>query len=739
MTPNVNVYGAADTWLHVLPLSGYNADNKNFVPAWQTIGAGIAASKINFPDAIDNSICYAAIAEDSPIAEINTVQASAPTVKNTTLPVRSPIFAAFLNTESYGKFTQTYYDISNNTNVQIYTPNETLADANLNKYVQPMCSISPKDTVLKIVVRAYKDDWSSWNTFKYNEYLNGNESHPLPYYTEYPHIFHIYCLVYARTENSENRTRQYIDADNVGGFYIERDIEFNCPVWDTVKDYTLSCLKGGAFNGVHVWGICDVNGKPYYGDTPNYIYKCIGVDGTLKTINDAIIMYRDYNASDDFVRRCVASLGLFFCDDDNTAENGAYNSNTMYLGTIDENGLLHGDYTHGTDNETQSQYNWISTNDSTYDPTKDYDNTKYDNATHFNTQASVGSCNKRYIITEEVLNKCVGELATALTTYTTDTTQESSLKAFLTNNPMDCIISLKKFPVNNIPGYALTPTALKFGAYTSSDATIVGRELTKAWSQYDFTFSNNNRNGIYPVYGNTFLDYEPYTRAELIIPFCGTVQIPLADFMGHDIRVRLIIDFVTGACTAFIMRDLIALMSISGQAGVDIGVSGVQTATLDSQITNANMQYKAAQLNSKETTVSAFAQTISSGLKADVGSVIERGVSNYYNMEHAALYEQQAQYNAEHVQVPFKQLSASTGVISLAYEQACRLVIYRPKLSPDYDADVYAKTVGFACLKNGKVSDFSGLTVGAINLNGVPCTAEEKTMIINDFARGVIL
>ena len=73
MIPNEQVYGAPSTWLHVLPSSGYNEDNKNLIPAWERIGAGITAGKIDYSSPLDNTICYAAIAADSPAAGITFV------------------------------------------------------------------------------------------------------------------------------------------------------------------------------------------------------------------------------------------------------------------------------------------------------------------------------------------------------------------------------------------------------------------------------------------------------------------------------------------------------------------------------------------------------------------------------------------------------------------------------------------------------------------------------------------
>ena len=66
------------------------------------------------------------------------------------------------------------------------------------------------------------------------------------------------------------------------------------------------------------------------------------------------------------------------------------------------------------------------------------------------------------------------------------------------------------------------------------------------------------------------------------------------------------------------------------------------------------------------------------------------------------------------------------------------MIIKRPVML-DYDNEVYAETIGYACLLNGYVSNFHGLTCGEIELSGVPCTADEKSYIKSVFANGVHL
>ena len=78
-------------------------------------------------------------------------------------------------------------------------------------------------------------------------------------------------------------------------------------------------------------------------------------------------------------------------------------------------------------------------------------------------------------------------------------------------------------------------------------------------------------------------------------------------------------------------------------------------------------------------------------------------------------------------------------VIARANDMRCKMIISRPEYMDNYNETVYAETIGFACLLNGYVSDFSGFTVGKINLDGINAPKEVKEMISSAFASGVYL
>lgn len=450
----------------------------------------------------------------------------------------------------------------------------------------------------------------------------------------------------------------------------------------------------------------------------------------------------------EWLRRGMAAYGLFFCDEIGTlAQSGKdltrWIDDKMCLGTIDSDGLTNGDYTHGLDNTNQRQFNWKTTDESNYNPTAPVDPTIYSDTTDFNVLGGVASFNKMYAIDDSNLLMLAQALSTAINTRLGDLPPlDYSLETFLTSNPLDVIVSLRKYPVATLTTGTLEP--IKFGAY--ENASVQGIPFIKSYDKITFTFSNNARNSLYKHFGD-FRDYEPFTHAELIVPFCGTVAINPADFLGHDINVHMIIDYITGACTAYIAADGLVVTSISGTVGVDIPLSGIQQATLESQRVNAVMNRKSADINANNAVVGGLVSSIGfagSLMGENVAGSIGSGaglLQSINRFQQADLSYQKADYELKHMQLPFKQVTAGSPVASTVIENKCRLIIYRPVLDEKYNAAAYAETVGFACLMNGTIEslNLSGLTVANINTDGLQLTDTEKQMIQKAFAGGVII
>ena len=97
-----------------------------------------------------------------------------------------------------------------------------------------------------------------------------------------------------------------------------------------------------------------------------------------------------------------------------------------------------------------------------------------------------------------------------------------------------------------------------------------------------------------------------------------------------------------------------------------------------------------------------------------------------------------ADYELTHIDTPMRLIGNASPLLGCVIESNIRLIITRP-ITDDSATSNYAETVGYATLDSGVVSQFSGLTVGTIDVSGISATASEKQAIADAFASGVYL
>ena len=753
MIPNEQVYGASNTWIHVYPYDDYHTDNKNYIAAWQTIAGGINGGKVDYSKPLDNSICYAAIAADAPAA--GAYFAAGNDLNNTieNLPLKEDFFIS-QGDFGVGFTTQCYYDVTDNFPQKwTYDINSSPLANNPNMALKPLTSVSLKDIVLCIYVVGYNSDYSQSQTSTYNGYKQ-------QYSGSYPNIVCVYGIPYCRIPNSSSRSAlSNGESYNFCGF--ARMGSYNIPNSSTqIIDYSGSIAHLGGLI-FHIWGIPIGTGTEYYGNTPNYVYKAYGQGGKFEAHNGNIFYTRPWGAAyqqhagNDWIRRAAASFGCFFVDRTSYATSAAYASANMCLGTIDEDGLCHGDYTTGSDNTDQPQYSWLSTNESTYNPATPIDPNTYSNATTFNTIGNLASMHKRYVLNAAGVGALMTDLWTISNNFITNPTQDVTyedkvIDNFLTNNPIDCIVSLERYPLNPIPRGDTLPRNIKYGRITGQAAGYI---MPYTSMQYDFQSIE-----IWPRFGNCFLDYSPYTRLELYIPFCGTTDLDPSDFINRNLSVRMYIDFTTGTCTAYILSNSMVVKSVNGECSIKIPVSGIDTTTMQSQIQNAIIQERKAygqaaglqytdmtHLGAKYTPLAGLYDTKSHGFGGkDLSDSIygKKAAGKIWDLAGA-------QYNLEHQVAPIHQIGGATAATSWAIDLQCRLLIYSPTgeavaykkgLPVLADLTQYAHLNGFAMLADDTLSKYHGFTViTSIDLSGISATDTEQAQIMQLLTSGVYL
>lgn len=629
-----------------------------------------------------------------------------------------------------------------------------------------------KSIILELHVRYYDGGYyeTSTSTFK------GYKNHTLEWRLQHP-ILSVYAVPYYRinkngTYSSGLPLGYTADSQMVGlspVFY--RTLYSNA----TSRTYTSYLMGGhGALSGGYfpIYGaVLSDSGYTSQWVTANGSYT----DPSQTAMNNGVYFYGCQrgelvksgtsfklvlNGTDEnleWLKRGAAAYGMFFCEEIDTLGNSGRDSGDterwidpdMYCGVIAEDGMTYGDYTQGADNADNRVYNWSSSTQTPFDPSNipDTDNTKYNYETHYPDWNLVPSTCNMYVVGQTAMERLSDIIATAIAQRPDPdqlSTVDYALNNGLTNNPIDTIISVRAYAAKSLPYSSLVPAEpIHCGAWWNNG--IQGHRLSRTGDFIDYHFRRSTQNGLVAAYGNSFLDYAPYTRAELIIPYCGTVALQAADFMNHDINVRIIVDYITGMCTAFVMRDSVAIATVSGSLGVDIPVTGLQNATLAAQRVNAVLQRDNANMNTAGALAGTVVSAVGLAASAATGNVvgaIGAGaglVSSINRLQQSDNQLIKADYDIQHMQAPVKSIQSATPNISFRYEHACRLIIYRPVLSSDYDPEIYGHTIGFACLINGKVKQFSGLTVGTIDTGGIVATDTEKTMIQKAFSTGVYL
>ena len=727
MAVNENVYGTSDQWLNCYfqpKTITENERNKkaNFGSNNATLGQGVSSGKLSYSEPIDKSLSYCGLGAESALSHIAYL-------KNGSNDIDSyqdrfvTNFAFFERTSNSYVLPPSSYKLSR---LNEYAWQASQASyANLSPTLEPYTKVNPKNIVLVIYVVAYNTAYTAEVRKPLKEYLTS-------YTTSHPYISSVYVTPYfGRVNSSADARTVYTQADNRIPFIIGLLDEYEFTSENT-NFYMYSSTNLSIFGQFHdnyeipssCYGIIahTENSKPHFK---------ISQSGSITRF--AIEYYPEFESD---ILKTAACFGLYFTTVAEVARTGLLTNPDMYIGILDENGIGHGEYLRGADTVNAPQNEFTDMSQSGYDYTKEVDKTKYKNDTEFYDSTLANGFTRFWVLDSNGVSQVLNEMYNIMNDVDPDEPIERySQKVFLTNNPIDCIISLKKFPVLHIPSLS----GAYFVNFGSKATSISAYPLSKSCETYTFNFSAANDTSLYPVFGGDYRDFEPYTKCEVIIPFCGSVDVPCCYFYEYGgITVKLTIDFISGACTGFVLANGITINSVSGNCAIDMPVSGIQSATLDSQIFSA-AQAKKQNFTKTRAGLVASALTATAGaitgnpllLVAGAAGVLTTAISSKETVKNI-------DYELQHLQTPYKEVSTASGQIAQSFDMRCKLIITRPKML-NFDENAYAETVGYACLNSGSVDSFHGLTYGAIELNGVPCTADEKSYIESVFANGVHL
>lgn len=435
------------------------------------------------------------------------------------------------------------------------------------------------------------------------------------------------------------------------------------------------------------------------------------------------------------ILQMAACFGIPFSPTSKSQFAAEFTDNDLYLPVIDENGIAHGEYTHGLRNVANSLYDLDGIRDINYNPSQKTDPNTYSNTSHF-YNVNVGGGNKRYSLSGFLgVDSLMSDLWALTTSLSADdfSNFDNKIRAdMLVSDPIDSIVSLLCFPF--IIPHNENSEPIKLGKYSLQTQ---GHAVTAG--SYTINFNGVR---LFPRFGGCYLDYEPYTNYEVYVPFCGTIPLRAADILGHTLNIKLVVDLYTGSCTGFILADDLVIETIVGTIAITIPVTGIDSATINSQIVNANLNYKSALYSSS----TAIGSTLSMG---GFFSALTNPADTVNKIAQTQIAEDKAKYDLTHIPTQPHMIGSSSPVIGWCCDTTARVLIYYPtgdvindSKPPSLIADKIAEfgnMQGFATVDTGKVSNYHGFTMGTLRTEGIACTESERQRLKALFATGVIL
>ena len=793
MNPNPEVYGAPETWQNNFILGGATTAgvenvkaSKAKVAKWNvegwTIGtsqlrAAILNNKITANQPIDKSICpcgqdirFSHLNQIGVFVSRNLTEYPDEDIQYITLINRmnnndKPVNWCFFETRRPGsgasaKF-QTPYRLDMSVNEYPYTvwapgsdfDSSVSSKQNGNYYVSPLVSYQSRSILLRAEVgyisTRYTDTSPNGVTWiSLDEWKNS-------YNTQI--IAGIRLRIFKVNTASISQIKYNAPSINTYDFSGAMILD---PITPGTTEYSLQpTFYHFGFMGMGQTGqitlLPIITGLSNQRQSNEYIYgfmPCMNTfeSSELKTVrrssSDSHLgkVWQEIPYSEDTYDKIMSMTALFGCPftPSNTLTfDTAFTDPDLCLPVIDDNGITHGEYTRGSGNTNNPFINLDNVRDKDYKPGADVDPNTYSNTTGFNSLSGGASATIKYVLDSSNVRQLLTDLWTIshnIAGADYENYDYKILDSFLVSNPIDSIVSIKRFPFEIPHTFSTQKTNVCLGKNTGSAQGYVTHNVFNS-----VIFSGVE---IYPKFGNSFLDYAPYTEYELYIPFCGTVKLNAGDILGHTLNCRLHIDLATGTCVAYIMADDLVIETASGVVSCELQVAGTDSATVDSNIQNAVLNHIGARTNKE---IAMLSPLTFGGLLSAVSNPVKTSGA----MENANNEISRADYNLTHIQTPVHSMGNAGGLTGWIQEFNARLIIYYPEgeaidssapvsaTSPHLsDLTAYAHNVGFACVMNGTVSEFHGKTVGNIDTSSiVGATEEERAQIKALFAQGVWL
>lgn len=305
--------------------------------------------------------------------------------------------------------------------------------------------------------------------------------------------------------------------------------------------------------------------------------------------------------------------------------------------------------------------------------------------------------------------------------WTTDPVKVAFWQKLL-QNPLELIFSLAILPVPI--HHTDDPSEPVEEEIAHIDSLALGWQntgLLMDWIDKQYVTVDMGTIEMEEVWG-AFLDYEPYTKIDIFLPYIGTKHLDTNDCMPRNISLKYIIDLATGTCLALIKCDDSVYYHFSGNCASQIPITVNQCQEIVRGL--ITMAVGAATF--------AVGGAVGAGAHASKAAITKGAAMKAGG---AAMVGSGADNAAKGVNVSRSgTISCAAGLMDV---QTPYLIISRPKQAMPEEQNKYT---GYPSFITRELSELEGYTeVQIIHLENIPCTENEMQEIDELLVSGVIL
>lgn len=293
-----------------------------------------------------------------------------------------------------------------------------------------------------------------------------------------------------------------------------------------------------------------------------------------------------------------------------------------------------------------------------------------------------------------------------ITLYNPNITQLRNLASYLWSDLFDLDTFRKLFadPMQAVLGLSIVPVdvpnlgerEVKFGNVST------GVSMMRAASQY--VAVDCGTLNLAEFWG-AYLDYDPYTKVDIYLPYIGIRPLSADLVMGKSIHVVYHVDILSGACVAYVSVGGTILYSFIGQCSASIPITGDNWTN----VINGALNIAGA--------IGTMVATGGASAPMGVGTIASTAVNG--------------------LKPSIEKSGGMSGMGGMLAVQTPYLIVTRPRQALPANQNAFSGYPSFITETLGTLSGYT--EIDSIHLENVPATSDELSEIENLLKGGVIL